>query len=67
MQLLSNLVGKKWTLAVLGIIAITLMVVARIDLETMKWAAGSIATLIGLTNLGQGIADGMSNGETSAH
>ena len=58
--------SKKMILSLLGIVAVVALVWAGKDLETVKWVGGFIAGIVASLNLGQGLADGMSNGNTSA-
>jgi len=60
------LASKKMVLSLVGIAAVVGLVVAGKDLETVKWVGGFIAGIVASLNLGQGLADGLSAGETSA-
>ena len=60
------LLSKKVVVSLVSIVALTVMVLAGTDLETLKWAGGVIAAIAGSLNLGQGLADGLSEGRTSA-
>jgi len=58
--------SKKMILSILGICAVVVLVLAGHDIETLKWVGGFIAGIVASLNVGQGIADGLSNGRTSA-
>ncbi len=58
--------SKKMILSLLGIAAVVGLVLAGQDLETVKWVGGFIASMVASLNLGQGLADGLSEGRTSA-
>jgi len=62
----SILKSKKMVALILGIVAVTILVLAGTDLETLKWVGGFIAGMVASLQIGQGIADGLSGGETSA-
>ncbi|HUU92255.1 MAG TPA: hypothetical protein VM238_13735 [Phycisphaerae bacterium] len=58
--------SKKMILSLLGIAAVVGLVLAGRDLETVKWVGGFIAGIVASLNVGQGLADGLSEGRTSA-
>ena len=58
--------SKKMIISVLAIVAIVLLVILEKDLETIKWVGGFIAAIAASLNVGQGLADGLSKGQTSA-
>ena len=58
--------SKKMILSLVGIAAVVSLVLAGCDLETVKWGGGFIAGIVASLNLGQGLADGLSEGRTSA-
>ena len=62
----SILKSKKMVAFVVGVAAVAVLALAGVDLETLKWAGGFIAGMVASLQLGQGIADGLSGGETSA-
>ena len=61
----SVLASKKMILSLVGIAAVVGLVAAGHDLETVKWVGGFIAGIVASLNLGQGLADGLSEGRTS--
>ncbi|MBN2583394.1 MAG: hypothetical protein JXL80_10015 [Planctomycetes bacterium] len=64
---MSNLLqSKKLIVSVLGLVAVVLLVVLDRDLETVKWLGGFVTGIVASLNIGQGIADGFSEGRTSA-
>ena len=58
--------SKKMVVSVIGLAAVVALVVLGHDLETVKWVGGFITGIVASLNLGQGIADGFSDGRTSA-
>jgi len=62
----SVLKSKKMVSLMLGVVAVTALVLAGTDLETIKWVGGFIAGMVASLQIGQGIADGFSGGQTSA-
>ncbi|KPK50981.1 MAG: hypothetical protein AMK72_00815 [Planctomycetes bacterium SM23_25] len=58
--------SKKMILSLIGIAAVVSLVLAGHDLETVKWVGGFIAGIVASLNVGQGLADGLSEGRTSA-
>lgn len=58
--------SKKLLLSMMGIAAVVGLVIAGHDLETVKWVGGFVAGIVASLNLGQGFADGLSKGRTSA-
>jgi len=58
--------SKKMILSLIGIAAVVGLVLAGRDLETVKWVGGFIAGIVASLNVGQGLADGLSEGRTSA-
>ena len=66
MSTVSDVLGsKKMLLSLVGIAAVVGLLVAGHDLETVKWVGGFIAGIVASLNLGQGLADGLSEGRTS--
>jgi len=63
MQILKS---KKMVALLVGVAAVVVLVLAGTDLETVKWVGGFIAGMVASLQIGQGIADGLSGGETSA-
>jgi len=62
----SILKSKKMVAFVVGVAAVAVLALAGVDTETLKWVGGFIAGMVASLQLGQGIADGLSGGETSA-
>ena len=63
---MKNLINsKKMVLSLVGIVAVTGLVLSGRDLETVKWVGGFIAGIVASMNLAQGLADGLSDGRTS--
>jgi len=62
----SILKSKKMVALLAGVAAVVVLVLAGTDLETLKWVGGFIAGMVASLNIGQGIADGLSKGKTSA-
>ena len=58
--------SKKMILSLIGIAAIVGLVLAGRDMETIQWVGGFIAGIVASLNVGQGLADGLSEGKTSA-
>ena len=58
--------SKKMVVSLAGLVAVILLVVLGHDLETVKWIGGFITGIVASLNIGQGIADGFSEGKTSA-
>jgi hypothetical protein len=58
--------SKKMILSLVGIAAVVGLVLAGHDIETVKWVGGFIAGIVASLNVGQGLADGLSEGRTSA-
>ncbi|NIA20941.1 MAG: hypothetical protein GWP05_02985 [Anaerolineaceae bacterium] len=58
--------SKKMIVSLLGLVAVVALVVLGHDLETVKWVGGFITGIVASLNIGQGIADGFSEGRTSA-
>jgi hypothetical protein len=63
MELLKS---KKMILSLVGVVAVVALVLAGRDTETVKWVGGFIVGIVASLNLGQGLADGLSEGRTSA-
>jgi hypothetical protein len=63
MELLKS---KKMILSLVGVVAVVALVLAGRDTETVKWVGGFIVGIVASLNLGQGLADGLSEGKTSA-
>ena len=58
--------SKKFIISLVGLAAVVALVVLGHDMETVKWVGGFIAGIVASLNIGQGIADGFSEGRTSA-
>ncbi|HUU31957.1 MAG TPA: hypothetical protein VMY69_07665 [Phycisphaerae bacterium] len=58
--------SKKMVAFLVGVAAIVGLALAGTDMETLKWVGGFIAGMVASLQIGQGIADGLSGGETSA-
>ena len=58
--------SKKMVLSLVGVVAVVALVLMGHDLETVKWVGGFIVGIVASLNVGQGIADGFSDGRTSA-
>jgi len=58
--------SKKMFAFLVGVATVAGLALAGTDLETLKWVGGFIAGMVAALQLGQGIADGLSGGETSA-
>ena len=58
--------SKKMFAFLVGVAAVAGLALAGLDLETLKWVGGFIAGMVASLQIGQGIADGFSGGETSA-
>ena len=58
--------SKKMIISLAGLAAVVTLVVLGHDLETVKWIGGFITGIVASLNIGQGIADGFSEGRTSA-
>ena len=58
--------SKKMVISLAGLAAVMAVVLLGHDLETVKWIGGFITGIVASLNLGQGIADGFSEGRTSA-
>jgi hypothetical protein len=58
--------SKKMILSLVGLVAVTALVLTNHDMETLKWVGGFITGIVASLNLGQGLADGLSEGRTSA-
>jgi len=58
--------SKKMIITLVGIVAVVTLVILGRDLETVKWVGGFITGIVASLNIGQGIADGFSEGRTSA-
>ena len=58
--------SKKMVLSLVGIAAVVALVLTGHNLETVKWVGGFITGIVASLNLGQGLADGLSEGRTSA-
>jgi len=58
--------SKKLIVSVLGLAAVVVLVVLDRDFETVKWVGGFVTGIVASLNIGQGIADGFSEGRTSA-
>lgn len=57
--------SKKMMLSLVGLAALVGLLLAGHDLETVKWVGGFIAGIVASLNVGQGLADGLSEGRTS--
>lgn len=60
------LLSKKLIVSVLGIVSVSVLVLAGRDIELIKWAGGFIAGIVSTFNVSQGFADGASRGKTTA-
>ena len=58
--------SKKMVAFIIGVAAVVGLALAGTDMETLKWVGGFIAGMVASLQIGQGIADGFSGGETSA-
>lgn len=58
--------SKKMMAFLIGVAAVVALVLTGTELETVKWVGGFIAGMVASLQIGQGIADGLSNGKTSA-
>jgi hypothetical protein len=58
--------SKKMIVTLAGMAAVVALVVLGRDLETVKWVGGFVTGIVASLNIGQGIADGFSDGRTSA-
>jgi len=58
--------SKKMIVSLVGLTAVVALVILGRDLETVKWVGGFITGIVASLNIGQGIADGFSEGRTSA-
>lgn len=58
--------SKKMIISLAGLVAVVALVILGRDLETVKWVGGFITGIVASLNIGQGIADGFSEGKTSA-
>jgi len=58
--------SKKMIAFLVGVVAVVSIVLAGTDIETVKWVGGFITGMVASLQIGQGIADGLSGGETSA-
>jgi hypothetical protein len=58
--------SKKMIISLAGLAAVVILVILGHDVETVKWVGGFIAGIVASLNIGQGIADGFSEGRTSA-
>lgn len=58
--------SKKMIISLVGLAAVVALVVMGRDLETVKWVGGFVTGIVASLNIGQGIADGFSDGRTSA-
>ena len=58
--------SKKMVISLVGLASVVALVVLGHDMETVKWVGGFITGIVASLNIGQGIADGFSDGRTSA-
>jgi len=58
--------SKKMVAFIVGVASVVGLALAGVDTETLKWVGGFIAGMVASLQIGQGIADGLSKGETSA-
>jgi len=65
-RLLASLGGRKWLATLLGMVLVSAMIFTNKDFETVKWFGTWIVGLIATFNIAQGVADGMSKGNTSS-
>jgi len=65
-KLLASIGGRKWIATLIGMGLISAMVFTGQDLETIKWFGLFVSSVVIGYNIGQGFADGVSNGRTSS-
>lgn len=58
--------SKKMILSLVAIAAVLALVLTGQEMEVVKWVGGFITGVVASLNVGQGLADGLSKGETSA-
>ena len=58
--------SKKMIFSLLAVVAVLVLVLTGQDTETIKWVGGFITGIVASLNVGQGLADGLSEGKTSA-
>ena len=58
--------SKKMIFSLVAVVAVLALVLTGQDMETVKWVGGFITGICASLNVGQGIADGLSQGSTSA-
>jgi len=58
--------SKKMILSLMGILLLAALVFTGKDIETIKWFGAFITGIVASLNIGQGLADGLSEGKTSA-
>lgn len=58
--------SKKILLTLSAMVAVTLAFLLISDVDRLRWFTTILAGLVGSFNVGQGIADGWSNGKTSS-
>jgi len=58
--------SKKMIFSLLAVVAVLVLVLTGQDMETIKWVGGFITGIVASLNVGQGLADGLSSGATSA-
>ena len=58
--------SKKMVISLVGLAAVVTLVILGKDAEMVKWVGGFITGIVASLNIGQGIADGFSEGRTSA-
>ena len=58
--------SKKMVISLVGLAAVVALVILNRDPETVKWVGGFVTGIVASLNIGQGLADGFSEGKTSA-
>ena len=58
--------SKKMLVSLAGLIALFVLAVMGRDLELIKWFGAFVTGIVSAFHVGQGLADGISRGKTSA-
>ena len=58
--------SKKVIISLVGVLVVFVLALVGRDIELIKWVGGFVTGIVSTLNIGQGIADGMSRGATSA-
>jgi len=58
--------SKKMLISLTGLAVLLSLAVMGRDLETIKWFGAFVTGIVSAFNVGQGLADGISRGRTSA-